>query len=96
MMQLPAEDSSMIPANQYFLELDADGIHVSSDFYFRIAAEGHRMMKLEIGVRYSHDHPFASRSIVDAVQKGQSITYTLKILKMGLEIRDYFFRSIRF
>lgn len=27
-----AENSSMIPTNQYFLTLDADGVSVSSDF----------------------------------------------------------------
>ncbi|KAH8552554.1 hypothetical protein BGW37DRAFT_550794 [Umbelopsis sp. PMI_123] len=45
-----AEDSSMIPTNQYFLTLDADGVHVSSDFYLRVAGDGGRLMKHQIPV----------------------------------------------
>jgi hypothetical protein len=39
-----AEDSSMIPNNQYFLSLDADGTRVSSDFYLRLAGAATRML----------------------------------------------------
>ena len=40
-----AEDSSMIPTNQYFLTLDADGVHLSSDFYLRLAGAANNMIK---------------------------------------------------
>ncbi|GHJ37241.1 glycoside hydrolase family 71/99-like protein [Streptomyces sp. TS71-3] len=39
-----ATDASMIPANQYFLTLDADGTHVSSDFYLRLATAATKMI----------------------------------------------------
>ncbi|MFI6345990.1 glycoside hydrolase family 71/99-like protein [Streptomyces sp. NPDC050560] len=39
-----AEDASMIPTNQYFLTLDADGKHMSSDFYLRLAAAATKMI----------------------------------------------------
>lgn len=55
-----AEDSSMIPTDQYFLTLDADGVHVSSDFYLRLNNEGTRMMKGEIPLRSSHNVPFTT------------------------------------
>lgn len=40
-----AEDASMIPAGKYFLTLDADGAHLSSDFYLRLVNDGARMLK---------------------------------------------------
>lgn len=55
-----AEDSTMIPTDQYFLTLDADGVHVSSDFYLRLNREGTRMMKGEIALRSSHNVPFTN------------------------------------
>jgi hypothetical protein len=42
-----AENSAMIPTNQYFLTLDADGVAVSSDFYLRLANQANRMLKRE-------------------------------------------------
>ncbi|MFF0724375.1 glycoside hydrolase family 71/99-like protein [Streptomyces sp. NPDC004134] len=39
-----ASDSSMAPANQYFLTLSADGTYVSPDFYLRLSAEASRMI----------------------------------------------------
>ncbi|WP_220183266.1 glycoside hydrolase family 71/99-like protein [Sphaerisporangium album] len=39
-----AEDSSMIPTNQYFLTTSADGRYVSSDFYLRLAGRITRMI----------------------------------------------------
>ena len=38
-------DWSMIPTNQYFLTLSADGIWVSSDFYLRVAGAATTMLK---------------------------------------------------
>jgi hypothetical protein len=40
-----AEDASQIPVNQYFLTLDADGEHLSSDFYLRLAGAATRMLQ---------------------------------------------------
>ena len=40
-----AEDDSMKPTDQYFLTLDADGVHCSSDFYLRLVADGTAMVK---------------------------------------------------
>lgn len=40
-----AEDASMMPTNQWYLPLDADGVHVSSDYYLRLTSDGGRMIK---------------------------------------------------
>jgi hypothetical protein len=49
-----AEDSSMIPNNQYFLTLDADGTHCTSDFYLRLTNDITKMMKGQIGTTSTH------------------------------------------
>ncbi len=49
-----AEDKSMAPTDQYFLTLDADGVHVSSDFYLRLVGDGNRMVKGEIPLQKQH------------------------------------------
>ncbi|MDG0811509.1 carbohydrate-binding protein [Cohnella rhizosphaerae] len=49
-----AENSAMIPTNQYFLTLNADGVAVSSDFYLRLAGDINRMFKGQIPVTASH------------------------------------------
>jgi len=53
-----AEDSSMIPAGKYFLTLDADGVHVSSDFYLRLVNDGGKMIKGITGYQATHPTPF--------------------------------------
>jgi len=53
-----AETQKDIPNNQYFLTWDADGVHVSSDFYLRLAGDGNRMMKGETPLRQKHTTPF--------------------------------------
>jgi hypothetical protein len=40
-----AADSSMIPTDQYFLTLSADGVYVSSDFYLRLAGRATSMIE---------------------------------------------------
>jgi hypothetical protein len=40
-----AEDSSMIPTDQYFLTTSANGTYISSDFYLRLAGKATRMIK---------------------------------------------------
>ncbi|PQB07692.1 hypothetical protein BST83_11385 [Polaribacter filamentus] len=52
-----AEDASMIPTDQYFLTLDADGVHCSSDFYLRLTGDGAKMMKGEIALTKNHPTP---------------------------------------
>jgi len=49
-----AENSSMIPTNQYFLTLDADGVKVSSDFYLRLTQDGAKMIKKEAALQENH------------------------------------------
>lgn len=43
-----AENASMIPTDQYFLTLDADGGNLSSDFYLRLTRDGRRLIRGEI------------------------------------------------
>lgn len=49
-----AENSSMKPANQYFLTLDADGVACSADFYLRLTRDGGKMVKGQIGLVAAH------------------------------------------
>ncbi len=52
-----AEDASMIPTNQWFLTLDADGVHCSSDFYLRLTGDGAKMLRDQIGLTSIHPTP---------------------------------------
>jgi len=49
-----AENSSMIPSDQYFLTLDADGIVCSSDFYLRLTRDGAKMVQGEEPLVWDH------------------------------------------
>ena len=49
-----AEDASMVPTDQWFLTLDADGVHCSSDFYLRITGDGAKMIKGDIPLTQIH------------------------------------------
>lgn len=49
-----AENAAMIPANHYFLTLDADGVAVSSDFYLRLTGDINRMLKGQIPATVQH------------------------------------------
>jgi hypothetical protein len=40
-----AEDASMQPSGGWYLPLDADGVHVSSDFYLRLTKDSGMMLK---------------------------------------------------
>ncbi|MEN0055067.1 MAG: glycoside hydrolase family 71/99-like protein [Mucilaginibacter sp.] len=53
-----AEDNSMIPKGQYFLTLDADGTHVSSDFYLRLVQDGAKMLNGTIPYTAKEPTPF--------------------------------------
>jgi len=53
-----AEDASMIPAGKYFLTLDADGTHVSSDFYLRLTNDGAKMIKGQLAYTETEPTPF--------------------------------------
>ena len=46
-----AENATMIPSDQYFLTLDADGQTVSADFYLRLAGAATRMLRGEAPLR---------------------------------------------
>ncbi len=39
------EDASGLPTDKWYLALDADGVHVSSDFYLRLTNDGAKMIK---------------------------------------------------
>jgi len=49
-----AENASMIPNNQWFLTLDADGVECSSDFYLRLVGDAAKMMKGIIPISSTH------------------------------------------
>ena len=53
-----AEDANMSPAGKYFLTLDADGTHVSSDFYLRLTRDGMKMINGTIPYQATHTTPF--------------------------------------
>jgi hypothetical protein len=52
-----AEDASSIPAGNYFLTLDADGTHVTTDFYLRLVNDGGKMIKGLIPYTATHPTP---------------------------------------
>lgn len=49
-----AEDASMIPNDHYFLTLDADGQHLSSDFYLRLVSDGRNLITRRIAPTKTH------------------------------------------
>lgn len=53
-----SENAAMQPAGNYFLSLDADGVHVSSDFYLRLVNNGGKMIKGLIPYQATHTTPF--------------------------------------
>lgn len=50
-----AENSTQAPAGSWFLNLDADGVALSSDFYLRLTSDGGKMLKGLIP--YTATHP---------------------------------------
>ncbi len=53
-----APDSRFVPRNQWFLTLDADGTHLSSDFYLRLTGEIARMIRGERPPEFDVPTPF--------------------------------------
>lgn len=53
-----AEDAGMVPKDKYFLTLDADGVHLSSDFYLRLVKDGGKMLKGISPYQEKHSTPF--------------------------------------
>ena len=53
-----AEDTGMVPKDKYFLTLDADGVHLSSDFYLRLVKDGGKMLKGISPYQEKHSTPF--------------------------------------
>lgn len=53
-----AEDASMLPTDHWFLPLDADGVHVSADFYLRLVKNGGLMLKGQIPYQSAASTPF--------------------------------------
>ena len=54
-----AEDSSMVPADQYFQTAAADGIWLSSDFYLRLTGALTRMFRGEIEMTEKQPVPYS-------------------------------------
>jgi hypothetical protein len=52
-----AENASQAPAGEWFLNLDADGVAVSSDFYLRLTGDGGKMLKGLIPYTTAHPTP---------------------------------------
>jgi hypothetical protein len=57
-----AEDASMMPTNKWLLPLDADGVHVSADFYLRLVKNGGEMLKGLIPYQATNTTPFINSS----------------------------------
>ena len=53
-----APDSRLIPRNQWFLTLDADGTHVSSDYYLRLTGDIAKMISGAKPVEFNSPTPF--------------------------------------
>ena len=84
-----ATDWSMIPTNQYFVTLSADGIWVSSDFYLRVAGAATAMVK-------SADDPTQVLSVPhsngpDYYRNSFEKRYTEYVEKEGGEIKNGIF-----
>jgi hypothetical protein len=69
----------MIPAGKYFLTLDADGVHVSSDFNLRLVNDGGKMIKGITGYQATEPTPF----VVSGLANG---TYKLIVRHSGLAL----------
>ncbi|MEO7716764.1 MAG: RICIN domain-containing protein [Capsulimonas sp.] len=59
-----AEDTSMSPTNQWFLNLDADGKHLSSDYYLRLTNNGGKMLKGQLPLQTLNSTPFVINSTI--------------------------------
>jgi len=55
-----AEDASMMPKDHWLLPLDADGVHVSSDFYLRLTHDGGMMLKDQAPFQRKCPTPFVA------------------------------------
>ncbi|BDI32040.1 hypothetical protein CCAX7_40910 [Capsulimonas corticalis] len=53
-----AEDASAMPAGEWFLPLDAEGVHVSSDYYLRLVCDGGKMIKGKVPYQETNPTPF--------------------------------------
>ena len=47
-----------MPADKWYLPLDADGVHVSSDFYLRLTHDGAKMIKMQTPLEKACPTPF--------------------------------------
>jgi hypothetical protein len=71
-----AEDANDLPAGNYFLSMDADGAHVSADFYLRLVRDGSKMIKGLIPYTATHPTPHVltpPASLTPHVQSSSSI-----------------------
>lgn len=72
-----AENSSMIPNNQWFLTLDADGVVCSSDFYLRLVGDAAKMIKGIIPMTTTH--PTAHNAPLSAINEISSENISCRI-----------------
>ena len=86
-----AEDTSMNPANHWFLTLDADGTHVASDFYLRVVNNGGRMIKGQTGYQASNPTPFVSSYRIIGRQSGRALDVAGQLTANGsaIDIWDF-------
>jgi hypothetical protein len=56
-----AEDASMMPKGHWLLPLDADGVHVSSDFYLRLVRDGGMMLKNQAPMQRKCPTPYVAQ-----------------------------------
>ena len=71
-----AEDASMIPTDQWFLTLDADGVHCSSDFYLRLTGDGAKMLKNQIGLTSIHPTPHTNEIVPAGTYPAENANYS--------------------
>jgi hypothetical protein len=93
-----AENASMIPNNQWFLTLDADGVVCSSDFYLRLVGDAAKMIKGIIPLTTTHptihNAPLSAISTTKANEKSFSI-YPNPLTKGTLSIEMAGFQNTR-
>lgn len=66
-----AENASMVPGDQYFLTLDADGVECSADFYLRLTGDGARMIKGLAPLEATHPTPHRAPSSSSSPHRSQ-------------------------
>jgi hypothetical protein len=61
-----AETAAAMPADKWMLPLDADGVHLSSDFYLRLVNDGAKMIKKQTPLQKTLPTPYVVSKDADA------------------------------